>query len=104
MRFPCPECGSTRSRKVDAQQSFQVHASRACRDCGHVWEPPASRGLLRFGVVVGLAWFAFGATLAVAGPVVNGDPFEPRYLWMMGAGLTAMVGCWRRLARGTTAG
>jgi hypothetical protein len=97
MRAPCPMCGSNRHRKTDSQTTFQVLASRQCRDCGHVWEPASPRWLLKVGLIVGVAWVALGAFLAFGGPLLGGGRFDPRFLWLCAAGITAIVGCWYRL-------
>jgi hypothetical protein len=96
MRSLCPKCGSTRHRKTDSEASFQVLASRRCRDCGHTWEPPAPRWLLKVGLVVGLAWVALGA-LVVLEPILNGGKIDFNHLWICGLGILAIAECWRRL-------
>jgi hypothetical protein len=96
MRPPCPKCGSTCHRKTESEASFQVMATRRCRDCGHTWEPAAPRWLLKVGLVVGLAWVALGAFL-LWGWLGAGGKFDSRYLWVCGMGILAIAECWRRL-------
>jgi hypothetical protein len=98
MRPPCPKCGSTRHRKTDSEASFQVLASRRCRDCGHTWEPPAPRWLLKVGLVVGLVWVSLGAFVSF-GPIWDGGKVDFRYLWVCGVGIGAIAECGRRLMR-----
>ena len=96
MSSPCPRCGSNRHRKTESEASFQILASRRCRDCGHTWEPPAPRWLLKFGLLIGLAWVALGAFLIVSA-VWMGGKFDFKYLWVCGVGILAIAECWRRL-------
>jgi hypothetical protein len=96
MSSPCPNCGSNRHRKTESEASFQVLASRRCRDCGHTWEPPAPRWLLKVGLVIGPAWVALGA-LMVLGPIWGGGEVDLKYLWVCVVGFLAIVECWRRL-------
>ena len=103
MRSPCPKCGSTRHRKTESEGSFQVLASRRCRDCGHTWEPPAPRWLLKVGLVVGLAWASLGAFVSL-GPIWAGGKVELRALGICGVGILAIAECWRRLMRNREAG
>src|SRR5262245_50051663 len=98
MRSLCPKCGSPRHRKTESEASFQVLASRRCRDCGHTWEPPAPRWLLKVGLVVGLAWVSLGAFVSLA-PIWDGGTVDLRCLGVCGVGILAIAECWRRLMR-----
>ena len=106
MKSPCPMCGSNRHRKTDAQGSFQVLASRLCRDCGHIWEPASPRWLLKVGLVAGIGCFVFGALLILSDWMEWVGP-PPRGvsrglwsgLWFCGIGIMVFAGCWRRLRK-----
>jgi hypothetical protein len=90
-------CGSNRHRKTESRASFQVLASRRCRDCGHTWEPAAPEWLLKVGLLIGMAAVALGAFASFAGPVLGGGNFERRPLSLCATGIAAIVGCWYRL-------
>ncbi len=100
MRTSCPKCGSSRHRKTNSEASFQVLASRRCRDCGHVWEPPAPRWLLWVGLGIGTIWIALGAFMIGQGALGGGGPIEFRYLWISVVGVMAVTECGRRLRNG----
>ncbi len=105
MKFPCPMCGSNRHRKTESEGSFQVLASRRCRDCGHTWEPASPRWLLKVGLVTGIGCLVLGALLILADWMGGRGQVKPRGvssglssgLSFCGMGIMVFTECWRRL-------
>jgi hypothetical protein len=90
---PCPSCGSEVTRALTRKELRERHGGqeplvvvmpRMCPACGHVWEPPPSRGachlvaavaavgfLVGAGLFVGCAWLLVQSKLAPAGGANN---------------------------------
>jgi hypothetical protein len=83
---PCPLCGSSGTRNLtrkelrdrnDGKDPIVVVIPRTCTECGHVWDPPLSKGmsylvaavcaagaLLGAAIMVGACWILLYATFA----------------------------------------
>jgi hypothetical protein len=88
----CPECGSTRFRKVRSRNWITFADDRVCTDCDTRYCPPTPRWAGLLFLLIGVILFAAGALGIVAGLLTLGRG-RPDPVGMVASVGALLVGC-----------